>query len=336
VRGDWELANEKFPDLHAGEILSLPAKGPGVVSELRIEGVLPDGAVKSFECKLIEMPEPALRLLWAQQRIAVDLRSGKAAAALKLAKTHNLLCRGAAFVAWDEAEKVAISAPGQELYQPSLVGGAGKVGRRSHLAEPEMFECLCAHWSLSEQALEARASRPAARSSELLRLKAPPNTLAGLSELERERVECWLGGLEKAGVAASVAHVPAPEMFAIADWWTEAVMKQALFRNSSGRLILALICEWALTEPAKWSERWAKLQALGKTLFPRKTWADAVAERLHLNQDGEAPQGLAAIPLLQDWIRANLGDDPARFERLNTMLAALEHPPGPVPAGGSK
>jgi hypothetical protein len=53
-----------------------------------------------------------------RRRIESLLQVGKDEEAIALAKKANLVCRGAAFIAWDDAEKVAIAQ--DEVYQPSL------------------------------------------------------------------------------------------------------------------------------------------------------------------------------------------------------------------------
>jgi hypothetical protein len=53
-----------------------------------------------------------------KRRIDSLLQSGRNEEAINLAKEANLVCRGAAFVAWDDAEKVAVAQ--DEIYQPSL------------------------------------------------------------------------------------------------------------------------------------------------------------------------------------------------------------------------
>jgi DNA-binding transcriptional LysR family regulator len=58
------------------------------------------------------------KLIWMKHRIESLLQGGKDREAIALAKKANLVCRGAAFVAWDDAEKVAITQ--DEVYQPSL------------------------------------------------------------------------------------------------------------------------------------------------------------------------------------------------------------------------
>lgn len=121
----WELAGQGLPDLHAGEVLSLPLKAarrklPVSESSLMLEAKLPDGEIRSFAFDLVETDAAALPLLWAKRRIDFLLAKGQTTEALTLAKENNLVCDGAAFIAWDEAEKVPVSGPEREVYQPSL------------------------------------------------------------------------------------------------------------------------------------------------------------------------------------------------------------------------
>ena len=54
-----------------------------------------------------------------KHRIDSLLQRGENSEAIALAEKANLVCRGAAFIAWDDAEKVAIAE--DEVYQPSLL-----------------------------------------------------------------------------------------------------------------------------------------------------------------------------------------------------------------------
>ena len=58
------------------------------------------------------------KLIWMKHRIESLLQAGKEREAIALAEKANLVCRGAAFIAWDDAEQVAIAE--DEIYQPSL------------------------------------------------------------------------------------------------------------------------------------------------------------------------------------------------------------------------
>jgi Ca-activated chloride channel family protein len=130
----WEAPERELPDLHGEEFLSVPLKGPAAAEELALEGKLAGNQVRQFSFKLLESRLPALRLLWAKRRIEHHLAQGERETALDLAKRNNLICEGAAFVAWDEAEKVRVSEPGSEVYQPAMMPatalGSPAVGAR--------------------------------------------------------------------------------------------------------------------------------------------------------------------------------------------------------------
>ena len=119
-RGAWELPEPNAPDLHAGETLNLPLRGASDLREIEWEGSRPDGTLQVFRCPVAEQVLPAVALLWARRRIEQLLSEGKPADAIAMAKQHNLVCPGTAFVAWDEAEKVIVGQPTLNLYQPAM------------------------------------------------------------------------------------------------------------------------------------------------------------------------------------------------------------------------
>jgi hypothetical protein len=87
------------------------------------------------------LAQSAPRLLWSRERIAHLEATGKTRAAIELARQANLICAGAAFIAWDETEKVAIAAPGRELYQPAFeVAGAPAPGRERMSLDKMVFD----------------------------------------------------------------------------------------------------------------------------------------------------------------------------------------------------
>lgn len=113
----WHTADPDMPlpDLYAGQtreiLLSAPAgsKPPQLTA---------DGGVKLSPAAL-RSGNDAIRLAWVRSRIEELESAGDRAGALQLALAHNVLCEGAAFIAWDESEKVPVAT--SELYQPSMV-----------------------------------------------------------------------------------------------------------------------------------------------------------------------------------------------------------------------
>ena len=112
-----------LPDLCAGEVLLTPIRvRADLAQSLRLIGTLPNGRSHSITYDLgtvqPDAENPVPRLLWAHRRIRHLLDTERTAQAIPLAIAHNLTCRGASFVAWDEAEKVPVAK--REVYQPSL------------------------------------------------------------------------------------------------------------------------------------------------------------------------------------------------------------------------
>ncbi len=108
IDGAGEAGRDAWPDLHADETVGITLRGalPDVLSA---SGHLPDGSLHRFTIPFQSGGSEAIRLLWARERIDSHLAAGRAVEAVALAKWHNLLCEGAAFIAWDEAEKVEIA-----------------------------------------------------------------------------------------------------------------------------------------------------------------------------------------------------------------------------------
>jgi hypothetical protein len=118
VAGSWELADSELPDIHAGQVVFASIRTKGAPSEITVVGK--DGNGQSVSVQLqAQFAETNLpRLIWMKRRIDRLLQDRRNEQAIELAKEANLVCRGAAFVAWDEAEKVAVAQ--DEVYQPSL------------------------------------------------------------------------------------------------------------------------------------------------------------------------------------------------------------------------
>ena len=135
IRGAWETGRRLRPALYAGQVVcvALRSEQPHPIA---IAGRLPDGREYRFESTASAGGGQAIELLWARQRIASLLEERRAPEAIALAIAHNLICEGASFVAWDEAEQVQIAAV--QLVQPAL--------EQAHL-----------HYSLSEAAAPAES-----------------------------------------------------------------------------------------------------------------------------------------------------------------------------------
>jgi Ca-activated chloride channel family protein len=117
VKGAWESPFETWPDLHAGEVVTFPLRGSGTTPPT-LTGRSPDGREHSLPVTLGAPASRAIKLLWVRERLQALLGAGRDAEAIALAKTHCLLCKGAAFIAWDEAERVVVAQ--HTVVQPSM------------------------------------------------------------------------------------------------------------------------------------------------------------------------------------------------------------------------
>jgi Ca-activated chloride channel family protein len=115
----WEFPDGVLPSLYSEDRLSLSVRtSGGEARHIAISGTTADGTPTQFKFELIDRDEPAIRLLWASRRMNWLLRQGDRAGAIALGRQHNLICEGAAFIAWDDKEKVPVAS--SEVYQPSL------------------------------------------------------------------------------------------------------------------------------------------------------------------------------------------------------------------------
>ncbi len=118
----WELPASGIPDLHAGECLTVSLRAPsgeGVIA-LTFSAKDGNGAPATLTCPARNAPDPAIARLWAKQRIDYLLEKNDTAAAIQLSVRANIVCRGTAFIAWDESERLAVTEPNIEVYQPAL------------------------------------------------------------------------------------------------------------------------------------------------------------------------------------------------------------------------
>ena len=116
--GGWELADTELPDIHAGQVVFASIRAGSERTDINVAGkdALGRPSIVALETQAVETDLP--RLIWMKRRLDSLLQAGKDREAIALAENANLVCPGAAFVAWDDAEKVAIAQ--DEVYQPSF------------------------------------------------------------------------------------------------------------------------------------------------------------------------------------------------------------------------
>jgi len=119
LEAPWEAADDTWPDLHAGEVVSLavcstrPAPPPPVITGVDAAG--------RRHTLIVPPPSPgseAVRLLFARQRITALVAANRIQEAIAVACTHSLLSRHTAFVVWDTAQMVPVAQA--TIVQPSM------------------------------------------------------------------------------------------------------------------------------------------------------------------------------------------------------------------------
>ena len=118
LEGDWELAGTELPDIYAGQVVFAPVRTKGNRSDIKVTGKDTAGRPLTVQLHAQPVKTDLPKLIWMKRRIESLLQGGKTKEAIALAEKANLVCRGAAFIAWDDAEEVAIAQ--DEVYQPSL------------------------------------------------------------------------------------------------------------------------------------------------------------------------------------------------------------------------
>jgi Ca-activated chloride channel family protein len=118
LEAGWELAGTELPDIYAGQTVFAPIRTNRDRPDLKIAGKDSEGRALTLHLHPQTAKTDLPKLIWMKRRIESLLQCGKAREAIALAETSNLVCRGTAFIAWDDAEEVAIAQ--DEVYQPSL------------------------------------------------------------------------------------------------------------------------------------------------------------------------------------------------------------------------
>jgi Ca-activated chloride channel family protein len=118
LEAGWELAGTELPNIYAGQVVFAPIRTNGNRSRLKIAGKDSAGRPLTVQLHVQAAKTDLPKLIWIKRRIESLLQRGKASEAIALAEKANLVCPGAAFIAWDDAEEVAIAQ--DEIHQPSL------------------------------------------------------------------------------------------------------------------------------------------------------------------------------------------------------------------------
>jgi hypothetical protein len=192
-----------------------------------LEGKLPDGTARALRFELVETSAVALPLLWAKRRIEFHLAKGEKQEAIALAKANNIVCEGAAFIAWDETEKVPVSA--REVYQPAMA--------------PQMAMRFRAAGAFHE------ITRGGASYCDIA--PSPRGRMSKSGESLMDRVRRVFSGTADLREASN---------------WRNELEKDALFQTVVARQFLDLLGDWLKYQPRDWEQNLQRLMLLRKQL----------------------------------------------------------------------
>ena len=113
----WTTADgSKLRDLVDGDDLVVPVSATKDAAPFALTGKKADGS--RWEVIRAENTLPAAGLVWARSKVRHLDSKGRRADSLAVAKEFNILSEQAAFVAWDETEKVPVAQT--EIFQPGI------------------------------------------------------------------------------------------------------------------------------------------------------------------------------------------------------------------------
>ena len=113
----WTTADgSKLRNLVDGDDVVVPISATKDAAQFALTGKKPDGS--PWEVVRTENILPGAGLVWARARVRHLDSKGRRSDSLAVAKEFNILSEQAAFVAWDEAEKVPVAQT--ELFQPGI------------------------------------------------------------------------------------------------------------------------------------------------------------------------------------------------------------------------
>ena len=222
-----------------------------------------------------------------KQRIEHLLATDDSPAAISLAKQHNLVCRGAAFVAWDQHEKVPVAAAEEAIYQPSML--AKSKGLRGGAATTAFYE-----------------------GAELTDLKPNTGLYGDVHKRRTSRFSMLFGSKpeseqqfweEKLRPSKTEGHEPNPDSFTepgtsktnsrselagktgVAWELVEDHFQTSWLSSQAGYALVETVCRWALKNPEPWERSQDSLMLLGfllrKKTHPRESLREWITSAAH-------------------------------------------------------
>jgi hypothetical protein len=293
IHGACEPAEAHIPDLHAGEVLNLPVRIRGELREIEWEGKRSEGSTAAYRCVVGDQALDAVPLLWARRRIEYLLSEDRTAEAITLAKQHNVVCPGTAFVAWDETEKVALGQGKLDLYQPAM-----EVRGSPRLQDTAMFLGTVVPDLSTSLGVSEKRSRTGLFRSILGRAdEASAPRVGHVSPVAPDRSAAACGPLIQKAPAAA--------------WRLALEQDESLQQGAAATQLLDWFEQWSLADPPQKLVREAKLGELARLLS-------------EMRKSRKSPT--ARLEALRVWVDANFRGEPGFLKPLRELLARIAAP----------
>jgi hypothetical protein len=290
IDAGWTLPMARVPDLFSGQIVDIPAVSQAGATAITFTGRLAKGAAHVATFQPVLAKNRAIELLWARAKIDALLLAGADGDAIALAKRHNILCRGAAFIAWDEQEQVTVAT--QTVYQPAIemAGFASAPAMAAPPAPGARYRSFHIGGSggISEKIAESVDSL-IERGSRVFKRKAPSARKPSKTVRIRNDYAAW----RKIGNPVFVAKLED----------SLAGLIQTPFFAAAGNVksLLDILCFWVLTDAPSLAVRWKAFHNAG---------IDFLAE---------PRDGAGGIAFWRRFVKENIDDPAIRDDALSVL-----------------
>jgi hypothetical protein len=250
VAADVEMPSpgQGLPDLHAGEVMLLPVRVQGS-GRVKVTAQQPDGRPWSMEWDLEAASESeAARLAWVKRRIKHLGQTGGTAEAVELAIHHNLVCKGASFVAWDETAKTPVAKI--EVVQPAIDSSSDFFARICAKRAPSNAgeDLDVPTWQAMKRKVQYKVQYSVHRADPVT--SGAGATVGSMQESSAQKVLFpWQEALEK--VLLLKLHIPKDlvhELISVLRQWAEKIIGQQRHKLLDLRLKQLAIEDWTLDE----------------------------------------------------------------------------------------
>jgi Ca-activated chloride channel family protein len=247
IPANWQIASSHLPEIYVGEHIIIALRGPTEATRLELSGQVADKSRRIFPFNLKSEPIVAPRLLWVRQTMDRFLAQGQKTDAVELAIKHNLICEGAAFIAYDVQEKVALST--EEIYQPVIAPCASAL-TTSKCTTPKFLRIVEAPKpSMSLRVVENHPTGGLERFTDISELHPKVqeaetfDITLQLDEIEKSYMRCF----DSVSLRSQISEQVTLRTQILLDKWRKQAHELLIFSgyDRASELLQDILCYWA-------------------------------------------------------------------------------------------